>query len=46
MAAILKSISVTQKNDRALLTATASLDQIKALASSKDSTATGAQASK
>jgi hypothetical protein len=45
LAAILKSISVTQKNDRALLTATASLDQIKALASSKTSTA-GAEASK
>jgi hypothetical protein len=45
LAAILKSMTVTQKNDRALLTATASLDQIKALASSKTSAA-GAEASK
>jgi hypothetical protein len=46
LAAILKSMTVTQKNDRALLTAAASLDQIKALASSRDATAPGAQASK
>jgi hypothetical protein len=45
LAAILKSMTVTQRSDRALLTATASLDQIKALASNRGPTA-GADASK
>jgi hypothetical protein len=45
MSSILQSIAVTQKNDRAILSAHASLDQLKALAAVR-ATADGAEASK